>query len=149
MIYLPVILMGLSSIVLQILCLRQLLSTFSGNELVIGITFAVWLMIVSLGSFAGSRINNKNAFGLSFISVALVSQFTIILIKSVRPIAGFELGEVIPLVTTVGWTVLSMAVLCVAIGIQFPLAVSYLKERAPEVYSFEAAGAFGRRVEGS
>ncbi len=146
MIYLPVILMGVSSIVLQILCLRQLLSTFSGNELVIGITFAVWLMIVSLGSFAGSRINNKNAFGLSFISVALVSQFTIILIKSVRPVAGFELGEVIPLVTTVGWTVLSMAVLCAAIGIQFPLAVSYLKERAPEVYSFEAAGAFAGGV---
>jgi spermidine synthase len=146
MLYLPVILMGASSIVLQILCLRQLLATFSGNELIIGITFAVWLIIVALGSFAGSRINNKNAFGLSFISVALVSQLTIILIKSVRPVAGFDLGEVIPLVTTAGWTVLSMSVLCAAIGIQFPLAVSYLKERAPEVYSFEAAGAFAGGV---
>ena len=142
MLYLPVILMGASSVILQILCLRQVLSIFSGNELVIGITFAVWLMLVALGSYAGSRIKSKNVFGWTFLAVSLVSQATIVFIKAVRPITGFALGEVIPLTVTIGWTVLAMAALCIAIGIQFPLAVSYLRERAPEVYSFEAAGAF-------
>jgi spermidine synthase len=139
---LPIILMGASSIILQILCLRQLLSTFSGNELVIGITLAAWLAIVSLGSYAGSRIKLKNAFALSFIAIALVSQPTIIIAKSVRPILGYELGEVIPLASTIVWTALTMIALCLIIGIQFPLAVHYLRERSPEVYSFEALGAF-------
>ncbi len=55
---------------------------------------------------------------------------------------GSELGEVIPLATTILWTVLPIAALCITIGIQFPLAVSYLRGKAPEVYSFEAIGAF-------
>lgn len=142
MLYLPIVLMGASSIILQIICLRQLLSTFSGNELIIGITLAVWLIIVGLGSYVGSRITFRNAFGLSFILIALISQPSIILVKIIRPIAGFELGEVIPLPTTILWTALTMTALCITIGIQFPLAVSYLREKAPQVYSFEAIGAF-------
>ncbi len=142
MLYLPVIIMGASSIVLQILCLRQLLSTFSGNELIIGITLAAWLIFVALGSWSGSKLRFKNAFGLSFVLVSLLSQATILLIKMVRPILGFELGEVIPLSTTIIWTALSMTALCISIGIQFPLAVSYLREKAADVYSLEAVGAF-------
>jgi spermidine synthase len=142
MLYLPVILMGVSSIILQIMCLRQLLSTFSGNELIIGLTLAVWLLIVGLGSSAGTRFKSKNAFGLSFIFIALTAQPTIILIESIRPILSFELGEVIPLPSTILWTTLSMAALCFIVGVQFPLAVTYLKEKAPQTYSFEATGAF-------
>lgn len=134
--------MGATSIILQILCLRQLLSTFSGNELIIGITLAVWLIAVSIGSFAGSRLALKNAFALSFLLIAVIAQPTIMLIDAIRPITGLELGEVIPLSTTIMWTVIALAGLCISIGLQFPLAVAYLRDKAPEVYSFEAAGAF-------
>jgi spermidine synthase len=134
--------MGLSSILLQILCLRALLSTFSGNELIIGITLTAWLILISLGSYLGSRTTPRGAFGLSFLFIALISQPTILLVKLLRPILDFELGEVIPLPTTMLWTTLSMTLLCIVIGFQFPLAVSYLREKASEVYSLEAAGAF-------
>jgi spermidine synthase len=141
--YLPVAFMGATSLIMQIICLRQLLSTFSGNELIIGITLAAWLVLVALGSFFGTKITFKNAFGMSFVLVALSAQPSVMLIKIVRALAGFAPGEVIPLSVTILWTVLSMTALCMAIGIQFPLAVGYLKEKAPEVYGLEAAGAFG------
>ena len=140
--YLPVIFMGVNSIILQIICLRKLLSTFSGNELIIGLSLATWLIIVSLGSFIGSRIKFKNAFGLSFILVSVISQPTILLIESIRPILAFELGEIIPLPSIFLWTTISMAALCITIGIQFPLAVSHLRDKAPQTYGFEAIGAF-------
>jgi spermidine synthase len=140
--YLPVAFMGATSLIMQIICLRQLLSTFSGNELIIGITLAAWLVLVALGSFLGTKCNLKNAFGVSFLLVALAAPPSVTLIKLVRTVAGYAPGEVIPLTVTILWTVLSMAALCIIIGIQFPLAVAYLREKAPEVYSLEAAGAF-------
>jgi spermidine synthase len=138
----PVILIGTNAILLQIVCLRQLLSTFSGNELLIGITLAAWLILVSFGSYIGTKIELEHAFGISFIDVAILSQPTVILVEMVRPILQYSLGETIPLPATIAWTVVSLSLLCITIGLQFPLAVTYLKENASEVYSFEALGAF-------
>src|SRR4030042_6616575 len=43
--------MGLSGIVAQILLLRELLISFLGNELTLGIILANWLLLVAIGSF--------------------------------------------------------------------------------------------------
>jgi len=142
MLYLPAILMGASSLLLQVICLRQLLSVFSGNELIIGITLGGWLTLVALGSLAGSRINHKGAFGLSFLLIALLSQPTIILIRSIRGFTPVESGEIISFPLTLLWTVISVAGICIVIGAQFPFAVRYLREKTAEVYGLEATGAF-------
>jgi hypothetical protein len=52
----PFIVMGITSMLLQITVLRLLLSTFSGNELDIGITLSFWLIYVGLGSFTGKKL---------------------------------------------------------------------------------------------
>ncbi len=44
--------MGLSGIVAQIVLLRELLVTFLGNELIIGIILANWMILEAAGSFA-------------------------------------------------------------------------------------------------
>ncbi len=138
----PVILMGMNSLLLQVVCLRQILSTFSGNELIIGITLAAWLLLVSLGSYIGSKIDLENAFGISFVDVAVLAQPTVIFIEIIRHLVNYSLGEVLPLPLTIAWIILSLSLLCVTLGLQFPLAVKYLHEKTSEVYSFEAAGAF-------
>ncbi len=75
---LPVLIMGMSSILLQIISMRQLLAVFSGNELDIGITLSVWLTAVGTGSYIGHRLKFKNAFVLSFIAVAFLAQLTVL-----------------------------------------------------------------------
>jgi len=52
----PFLVMGITSMLLQITVLRLLLSTFSGNELDIGITLSFWLIYVGLGSYMGRKI---------------------------------------------------------------------------------------------
>ena len=141
-IFLPVVTIGLSSMLLQIAGLRQLLSAFSGNELDIGITLSVWLTAVGMGSFAGFRLKSKNAFALSFIGVGLMSQPTIILINMIRPVLSRGIGETISLPMTISSTVVSLLPICFVIGMQFPLAVSYSGGKTAKVYSLEAAGAF-------
>lgn len=134
--------MGLSSIFLQITVLRQLLSTFSGNELNIGITLSVWLVTVGIGSYTGWRLRYEKAFAVSFLAVALLSQPTIILINAIRPILSLEIGETVSITATLASTVLSLLPLCLVLGFQFPLAVSHLKGSTTKVYSVEAAAAF-------
>jgi spermidine synthase len=139
---LPIIIMGFSSLLLQIISLRQLLATFSGNELDIGITLAVWLSVVSMGSYAGYRIRLRHAFGVSFLAVAFLIQPTILFINLIRPLSSIEFGETIPFTATILFTVVSVLPLCLIIGLQFPMAVSYLKGNFSRTYTLEASGAF-------
>jgi spermidine synthase len=134
--------MGLTSILVQIIALRQLLTAFSGNELDIGITLAVWLLTVGLGSSIGNRFRSRHAFGLSFLAVGLLSQLTVLIISLIHPIFGLATGETAPLLTTLFSTLLALGPVCLAIGAQFPLSVAHLNGNAPRAYGLEALGAF-------
>ena len=134
--------MGFTSLLVQIAVLRQLLTVFSGNELDIGITLAVWLFFVGIGSAVGHRFRSRRAFGLSFLAIALLVQSTILFIGFIRPVFGLVAGETVPLATTLFSTILSLLPVCVVIGAQFPLAVAWLKGDASRAYGWEAAGAF-------
>jgi len=141
---LPFIVMGFTSILLQITVLRLLLTTFSGNELDIGITLSFWLIWVGLGSYTGSKTNIKNAFVLSFILIALFTLPTVFLIKAIRKIISLEPGETVSFASTIISTSLSLFPLCFIIGLQFPFAVSYSGQSgaAGKVYGLESLGAF-------
>src|SRR4030043_1385529 len=147
----PFIVMGFTSMLLQITVLRLLLSTFSGNELDIGITLSFWLIYVGLGSFTGRRIRFKHAFTCSFILVALLAEPTVLTIRAIRPALSLEHGEIVSFITIILSTAVSLFPLCFVIGLQFPLAVSYSRRydsipegsnTAGKVYGLEAIGAF-------
>lgn len=136
--------MGITSILIQITLLRLLLSTFSGNELDIGITLSFWLTWVGLGSYTGGKVKHKHAFALSFLIIALLIQPTVLAITAIMPVLSLERGEVVSFMSTIFSTAISLFPLCFVIGLQFPLAVSYLNKRdaAGRVYGLEAIGAF-------
>ncbi|MBM4136764.1 MAG: hypothetical protein FJ241_08030 [Nitrospira sp.] len=142
--FIPFIVMGITSMILQITVLRLLLSTFSGNELDIGITLSFWLIYVGLGSYVGGRIRLRHAFTLSFIVVSLLAQPTVLMIKAIRPALSLYPGEAVSFTYTILSTAISLSPLCFVIGLQFPLAVSYAgtRDAAGRIYSLEALGAF-------
>jgi spermidine synthase len=152
MAYAPYIVIGFVSILLQITVLRELLTMFSGNELDMGITLALWLVSVGLGSLAGSNVKRQSWFGLSFLAVAMLSLPTLIGISCIRPALGLTLGESASLGGTFISTAVTLFPLCFSLGFQFPLAVRYWRLKklpeagrptpAPLVYGLEAAGAF-------
>lgn len=143
---LPVLfmLMGVTSMLLQITVLRLLLATFSGNELDIGITLSFWLIYIGIGSYAGNRLSYRHAFALSFIFIALLALPTVIAIKGIRTFLSLAPGEAVSFTGTLLSTAMILLPLCFFIGIQFPLAVSYAESRnaAGSVYGLESLGAF-------
>jgi spermidine synthase len=50
---------GLSGIVAQIILMRELLISFLGNELTLGIILANWLILVAFGSFVIGKTVEK------------------------------------------------------------------------------------------
>ncbi len=140
----PVIIMGLISILLQITFLRLLLSTFSGNELDIGITLSFWLLYVGAGSFAGGKMRQKHGLALSFILIALISLPTVFAIKAIRPAFSLAPGEMTSFASTLLSTAVILLPVSLLIGMQFPLAVSHWKDNGTpgRIYGLEALGAF-------
>jgi spermidine synthase len=140
----PIIIMGVISLLLQITVLRLLLSTFSGNELDIGLTLSFWLLYVGAGSFVGGKIKRRHALALSFILIALISLPTVLAIKAIRPALSLAPGEMISLASTLLSTAFILLPVSFLIGLQFPLAVSYWRDDGAvgKIYGLEALGAF-------
>jgi spermidine synthase len=134
--------MGCTSLVLQVVCLRLLLSVFSGNELDIAITLAVWLVSTGIGSFTGWRLREARLFPVSFLLMAAFAQAVVIVTPLIRDILSFETGEVVPLGMSFLSTVVLLALPCLVVGYQFPAAVRFAREKAATVYGLEALGAF-------
>ncbi len=140
----PFVLMGFSSLLIQICILRLLLATFSGNELDIGITLSFWLVNVGLGSFLGQRIKRKNFFTYSFIIISILLIPTVFAIKAIRPILSLQIGEAISLFYIIISTAVIISPICIVLGIQFPLSVLYSgnPKAGGLIYGLEAVGAF-------
>ncbi|MCG2722155.1 MAG: hypothetical protein L6290_09105 [Thermodesulfovibrionales bacterium] len=135
--------MGFTSMLLQITVLRLLLSTFSGNELDIGITLSFWLVFVGIGSYAGTKISLRQAFALSFLVVAVLILPTALAIKAIKTVLALEPGETVSFSSLIASTAVVLLPVCFSLGLQFPLAVSFSGEKhaAGKIYGLEAAGA--------
>jgi len=137
-----IVLLGASAALLQVIALRAFMTVFSGNELDLGITLAVWLLAVGAGSAFASNAANPRSLGAVVLLTGLAAHPLLTLIPFIRTSIGLEPGEVVPLFTTVMATIVVLAPVCILIGMQFPLAVRSLDGKAARVYLLEAAGAF-------
>lgn len=90
--------MGFSGNVAQILLLRELLISFYGNELSIGIILANWLILEAIGSFfVGKRVERfKNKLS-GFITLQLIFSLSFVLAvyasRIVKILLGTAVGE--------------------------------------------------------
>jgi spermidine synthase len=90
--------MGLSGIIAQIILLRELLISFLGNELTLGIILANWLILVAIGSFiigkSVEKVKRKlEIFVLFQLSFSVALPFTIYLSRIFKNILLSTPGE--------------------------------------------------------
>jgi spermidine synthase len=144
--------MGLSGIVAQILLLRELLISFLGNELTLGIILANWLLLVAIGSFvigksvekASKRIELYVFFQL-FYSVAL--PFALYFSRTFKNILFATQGEGLGFVSIFYFSFLILLPVTLPYGARFTygckLYSQYIREDASSigmVYCFESFG---------
>ena len=89
---------GITGIVVQVVLLRELLVSFQGNELSIGIILANWLIFEALGSYVAGKVvvrfkNLPIVFAFTQIFVAAGLPLGIFIARSARIIMGLPIGQ--------------------------------------------------------
>jgi spermidine synthase len=121
--------LGVSSVMTQLALMRELLSAFAGNEMVLGIALGLWLLLTGLGTSLGRTADKlRNPLAVLFTAqiliavIPLVQVFAVRALRNVVFVRGAEVG--------VTGTVLSAAVLllpfCLVAGYTLTLACSIL-----------------------
>ena len=150
---LPFIL-GFTSIIAQILLLRELIIIFYGNETAYAVILSSWLFWVAMGGFFLSRLvpKIKNINGLLsayFFSAAIILPVVIFLSRCVKYFMNVGTGEIIGIIPMCVASFLLLGPLTFMLGAIFTLLCYYYSQLSgqddPElisnVYLWEANGA--------
>lgn len=128
-------LIGFSSILAQIVVLREALAGFYGNELIIGIVLANWLLLTGIGTYLGKKsdeITDKiNVFAVTQIFIAVLTPLMIFLIRVVRSYV-FTPGEIISFIPIITYSLIILSPFCIVSGFQFTLASSIASQDRKE-----------------
>lgn len=152
-----VTLIGITSFIAQVVLIRELLITFFGNELSLGIILAAWLFLTAIGSMAfkrlSSKLKNLNTTLVSLLillSLALPAQ--ILIARSMKNILGTIAGEIISFPAMAIYSCLTLAPACLIIGFLFALASEIYskgqKEKTKSITKVYIADAIGDTTAG-
>lgn len=151
---LGLILVGFTSMVVQVVLMRELLIVFYGNELSLGITLAGWLFWGGIGSFVigpllGRKIRRKLLFftgGELLLSIFI--PVSLIVVRFIPDILSVASGEIIGTIPMLVSSFLSVCLVTFTSGALFVLGCEIYREREVEkavpigyVYVLEALGA--------
>ncbi len=145
---LAVVSLGITTIITQIILLREFLSVFYGNELVIGIVLGNWMILAGAGSIVGRlsvRIDDKiRCIGITLIILAILPPLTIFMLRFFRNIV-FEVGSMVSVLEILYTTFLLMLPFCLLSGFSFTLlsdtlSTKYKSNFIAIVYTFEPLG---------
>ena len=141
--------LGFTSTVAQVLLMREMVATFYGNELLFGLVLTAWLAWVAAGSWGLSRVAGagrlgEHAFagGLALAAACLPVQMA--LVRGTRPLLGVISGAFVPLGSTALAVIISLAPLCLLVGLLFAVGARLTEQRggtAGQAYVWESAGA--------
>jgi spermidine synthase len=148
LVFVSITALGVSSIMAQLTVMRELLGTFSGNELVVGVVLANWLLLTGVGSALG-KISQRFRRPLAWlvglqVFVALMPLAHIVLIRGLRNVV-FIRGEAIGFAAIVSSTFLLLLPYCLAAGFVLTFAATLLElddtRRAPgRIYVLDTLG---------
>lgn len=142
---------GFTSVVGQVLLLRELITVFYGNELSLGVIFSSWMFWIAVGSFflgrwAGKFKQKLTPFIISQILLSLALPLEVLAIRLVRPILNIPPGEIVGFSFMFYSSFSLLAPLCIISGFQFTLGCKIYAESKKEaqavgqVYLLDAVG---------
>jgi len=143
---------GASSMITQAVVIREYLVVFYGNELMVGMVLAMWLVSIAIGTalyrFLSKRLKDQNSlFSLLLVFFALLPFAEIALIRSARLILAVQPGTEPPFLPSSLFIFLTNLPCGLLIGILFPLGCQIFSRidrgsgTVAHVYSLESLGA--------
>ncbi|MBE9491238.1 MAG: fused MFS/spermidine synthase [Bacteroidetes bacterium] len=143
-----VIILGISAITTQIILLREFLSVFYGNELIMGILLSNWMLLTGIGAYLGKTVKKIKeklkliyAFQIVISILPVVTVFSFYLFHNIAFVPGKMFG---PVET---WLIILVLLLpyCLVSGALFTIfSIEYSnitgRKNINKVYGLEAIG---------
>ena len=141
-----IVAVGLTSIVTQVILLREFLSIFFGNELVIGVLLANWMILTGVGAFLGRYLGKgeRDLLPGLLMLLATVPYATVLGLRLLRNIV-FPVGVMVGIVPILWSSFILLIPCCVLSGSAFALLAG-LKSRTGQpgsigfLYAWESIG---------
>lgn len=126
---------GISSVVTQLLLIREFLALFHGNEFVIALILSSWLLLGGVGAWLARRATENRPAGarqLGWLSFVLAG-FTPVLFFAVRGLRDvfFIHGTSVGFYPTLAYTVGTLAPYCLLVGFLLPYSLFALRAGSP------------------
>jgi len=139
-----ILIVGIGGIVAQVLLLRELLVSFYGNELIIGIILANWLVTEGLGAFLLGRYidrarNKITVFVIVQSVFALMLPLSIYLARICKGMFGILPGETVGLAAVIAISFLIVGPVSFCHGALFSLSCN-IYNSIGGVYAWETMG---------
>lgn len=150
---LSAIILGLTSMIGQIIIIRELIVIFYGNELSLGIILATWLFWVSVGSAILGRFIDRLKAKEKLLSnvqllTSIVLPLSIFLIRNIKSILNIPAGKIIAFIPMLSASFMSLSIIGIMLGFTFTLISRLAAEKtksAPaatgNIYLLEGLGA--------
>jgi spermidine synthase len=136
--------LGTSSVSVQLIMIREVMSTFGGNELVIGLVLGVWLLFTGLGSALGVPVAKRaRPERVLFAGHILVGVLPFFQVAAVRTLPFFWVrGEMLGLTSAIFSSTLILVPYCLVAGGMLPIAGALLKgkDTTSRVYIADTLG---------
>lgn len=147
------IVMGFTATASQILIIRELLVTFHGNELFMGIIFGNWLILEAVGSYSARKKAEYTKrqigwFAILQITIGFSSLLSILFIRSFKYLFNIPTGEVLGIHYVAIISLITLAPISMTDGALFPFGcrnfqiISEKKWVSARVYFYESIGSF-------
>ncbi len=142
---LSVIILGVSSVMSQLVVMREFLAIFGGNELTYGIILGNWTLLTGIGSYLGKKFPHKHTVLIgSQWGVGCLPFIQLFLLRVTRNIL-FVPGEIANLTEIFAWSFVLLAPFCLLTGSFLIVACTlYSKERNPKnignIYIIDSLG---------
>lgn len=130
--------LGISSIIGQLLIIRELIISFYGNEFFIGWIFLSWLFWVGIGSLFLNKIFTTNKIIsriliLCHILIVLFLPLVIFLARLSRTLITGPTGQIPNLISALLYAFLIIAPLCLILGLQFAIVSRFWKSLTEKI----------------
>ena len=119
--------LGITSLIGQVMLIRELIIVFYGNEFFIGWVLFSWFLWVGLGSlvagkFIGRSLRAAQGLILCHMAVIVLLPISVFLSRGSRLIVGAVPGEIPDILPSLAYSLFSLAPLCLLLGAQFVIA---------------------------
>jgi len=128
---------GISSVVTQILTIREFLAQFNGNEFIIALILFNWLILGGIGTLLSHTVSKKatrasvNRLGWLSFSLVCLAVLQILGIRILREVI-FVHGSSVGFYPTFAFTFLTIAPYCLLIGFVLPYAFFTIRNIIPD-----------------